>query len=519
MGAHYSDTPSRYVDNSAVRYLLTGFLLLSSLLVSAPAFAAERRDIGRAQKGTRIEAFIVAGESEKAPTIVLVGGLEGTGASSRVVEQEIARYEATSQNRRPFRLIAIPLANPERSRLQFPPVGIAYRENAESHVLWRWIGIHAPDHVVVAGEDFGLAQALSQNVVAGVGRIPATRMEITSGLLNAVTPDLAASQARIEIERRQGRSPRQLAEELAKVYGHDFDQLTYLPGMALIGQMRLAHTAEVAKLAERYLDGRDNLARANSLTLAGHLVFGELAERTNDPRWVQLVRKAADTGFTETGAMKESMPYHDEMSDSVFMAIPILAKAGKLTGDRKYFDMAARHFEFMRKLVQRPDGLYRHSPLTDAAWGRGNAFPALGLALALSDFPPDHPAYDSMVSALVQHLDALMPLQNEDGLWREVVDQPGAYAEFTATAMIGTAIMRGIRNGWLDSRTYRPAVDKAWHAILDRVGPNGLLFDVCESTNKQRTLEDYLNRQAILDREPRGGGMALIFATEMAGLK
>ena len=50
-------------------------------------------------------------------------------------------------------------------------------------------------------------------------------------------------------------------------------------------------------------------------------------------------------------------------------------------------------------------------------------------------------------------------------------------------------------------------------------GTGGVLLDVCESTNKQRTQQDYLHRAAILDRDPRGGGMALIFATEMAGLK
>jgi len=87
------------------------------------------------------------------------------------------------------------------------------------------------------------------------------------------------------------------------------------------------------------------------------------------------------------------------------------------------------------------------------------------------------------------------------------------------TAMIATAMLRGIRNGWLDARTYQPIVDRAWHAILARVGPGGVFLDVCESTNKQRTLEDYLHRQAIFDKEPRAGGMALIFATEMAGLK
>ena len=81
------------------------------------------------------------------------------------------------------------------------------------------------------------------------------------------------------------------------------------------------------------------------------------------------------------------MPFHNEMSDAVFMGCPILAKAGKLTGEQKYFDMALRHFRSMANLCRRSDGLYRHSPLNEAAWGRGNAFPALGLALSLTDFP------------------------------------------------------------------------------------------------------------------------------------
>ena len=136
--------------------------------------------------------------------------------------------------------------------------------------------------------------------------------------------------------------------------------------MALIAQMRLGHVAEVEKLAEPYLDtSRNLLSRASSLTLAGHLVFADLAART-DPetarRYTELVRKAADLGFSKSGEMLESMPFHGEMSDSIFMATPLVVRAGKLTGERKYFDLAARHFAFMQKLVLRPDGLYRHSP-------------------------------------------------------------------------------------------------------------------------------------------------------------
>jgi rhamnogalacturonyl hydrolase YesR len=247
-------------------------------------------------------------------------------------------------------------------------------------------------------------------------------------------------------------------------------------------------------------------------------LFGELAERTRDPRYVELVRKAASFGFTETGEMREVMPFHGEMSDSVFMDFSILAKAGKITGEKKYFDMAARHLAFMRKLVERPDGLFRHSPLTDAAWGRGNAFPALGLALALSDFPKDHPEFNHILQTYQSYMAKLAQFQDEDGLWRQVVDHPGSYPEFTSTAMIGFVMQRGIRNGWLDARRYQPVVQKAWQAVLTRSGTDGVFMDVSESTNKQPTLDDYLHRAAILDRDQRAGAMAMMFATEMAEL-
>ena len=289
--------------------------------------------------------------------------------------------------------------------------------------------------------------------------------------------------------------------------------------MALIARLRLGETADIVHLAEPYANGsKDSLGRPSSLVLAGHLVFGELAQRTGDSRYVQLVRKAAAFGFTDTGEMKEAMPFHGEMSDSVFMDFSILAKAGKVTGEKKYFDMAARHLAFMEKLVHRPDGLFRHSPLTDAAWGRGNAFPAIGFALALSDFPKDHADFNHILQGYQRYMAKLAQFQDEDGLWREVVDHPGSYPEFTATAMIGFAMLRGIRNGWIDARTYQPIVDKAWQAVLSRSGPNGVFLDVSESTNNQPSLEDYLHRAAILDRDQRAGAMALMFATEMANL-
>jgi unsaturated rhamnogalacturonyl hydrolase len=490
-----------------------------------PLVGASRSVVGLSASGKPIEALVVAGASAISPTVMLIGGLNGSSESAQMVSAAVQDFESDRPSSRRVRLLAIPLANPDRSPLVFPPTGVAYRENAESHMLWRWIALEAPDLVlVVGGSDSGLAQALSTNVVAGVGRIPA-RVIIAARptTLLSLPRDIPPSEAHVELNRRRARSPRELADELGQYFGRDFNQLTYIPGMALIAQMRLGHVAEVEKLAAPYLDPSKNiLTRANSLTLAGHLVFAELAERSDLEHakpYAELVRKAADLGFAKSGEMLASMPFHDEMSDSVFMATPLVVRAGKLTGERKYFDLAARHFAFMQKLVLRDDGLYRHSPLTEAAWGRGNAFPALGLALALSDFPKDHPAYAHMMAEFQRHIFLLAHFQDaEDGMWHQVIDQPGSYAETSATAMIGLAIERGIRKGWLDPAMYQPRVDQAWRAVLARVGNGGQLVDVCESTNKQNTLEDYLHRAAILGPDPRGGAMAMLFATEMADL-
>jgi unsaturated rhamnogalacturonyl hydrolase len=494
-------------------------------LFAAHLLAAEHKTVGMSASGKPIEALVVTGASPAAPTVLLIGGLNGASESAQMVSAAVKDLESDPPGRRRFHLLAIPLANPDKSPLVFPPTGVAYRENVESQMLWRWTALQAPDLVLIVGPgDSGLAQALSTNVVAGVGRIPARVIIMARPTtLLSLPRNIPPSEAHVEINRRRARSPQQLAEELGQYFGHDFNQLTYIPGMALIAQMRLGHVAEVEKLAGPYLDtSRNVLSRANSLTLAGHLVFAELAERTNQEnakRYTELVRKAADLGFTETGEMRESMPFHDEMSDSVFMATPLVVKAGKLTGERKYFDLAARHVAFMQKLILREDGLYRHSPLTDAAWGRGNAFPALGLALALSDFPKDHPAYPRMIAEFQQHMFVLARFQDaQDGMWHEVIDEPGSYEETSATAMIGLAMERGIRRGWLDPAAYQPRVNRAWNAVLARVGKDGQLVDVCESTNKQSTLQDYLNRAAILGPDPRGGAMAMLFATEMGGL-
>lgn len=326
------------------------------------------------------------------------------------------------------------------------------------------------------------------------------------------------------------RTPRQVADELAKVYGHKLDQVAYIPALPLVAKLRLseltgdaAHREEVAKIVAPYLSGAKSPLPKSGSEQAGHLIFAELAARSEGKdreRWIALCKIAADQIFDKAGQPQRLMPFHNEMSDAVFMSGPIMAVTGKLTGERKYFDAAATHFASMRKLCVRPDGIYRHSPLCEAAWGRGNGFPALGLALALSEWPDDHAAKKELIGEFQKHLTALKPHQDvKTGCWHQVIDHPESYDEYTATCMIGFAMQRGIRRGWLAKDDFQPSVDRAWRAIQERTATDGKLVNVCSGTGKQKTLQDYFDRPAINGRDDRGGAMGLMFTTELMAAK
>ncbi|MFO0877975.1 MAG: glycoside hydrolase family 88 protein [Gemmataceae bacterium] len=351
------------------------------------------------------------------------------------------------------------------------------------------------------------------------------RVVLLSGCLLVLSGGLALHGDAPAQKDASPRSPRQVADQLAAIYGKKLDTVAYIPAMPLVAKLRLSeatgemrHAQEVARIMAPFLTGERSPVPRSGSEQAGHLIFAEMATRAKGKerqRWIALCRAAADQIFGRDGKPLPLMPFHNEMSDAVFMAGPILAATGQLTGDRRYFDAAATHFAGMRRLCLRPDGIYRHSPLCEAAWGRGNGFAALGLALALTHWPEDHPARKELIAELRKHLTALRAHQDpKTGCWRQVIDEPGSYLEYSCTCMIGLAMQRAIRQGWLD-KEFQPSVDRAWRAIAERTSPDGKLVNVCVSTGKMKTLRDYLDRPRVNGRDDRGGAMGLLFATEM----
>ena len=75
--------------------------------------------------------------------------------------------------------------------------------------------------------------------------------------------------------------------------------------------------------------------------------------------------------------------------------------------------------------------------------------------------PAQHPSRAALLEIYRRQMAAIKAQQAPDGMWRQVIDDPAAYREETATAMLLTAMARGIRLGWID-RSYAPVVERAW---------------------------------------------------------
>ena len=516
---------------------------LEALVERGLAAGGRRSAIGVTRRDVPIPSLLGEGSLDyRSPKkqILLIGGVDGSDAT---VEQVMQCWEwfhgpEAAEVRERFALAAVPVANPHAwlegsgPELTFPPEGVFYasEDNVEAQYLWRWIGMHAPDLVLIAADELGPSRlALALRPKAAVGGLLAVRESLeganaASSFRTFLAQPFELSPARREIQSRLARTPREVATQLAAVYGHELPNVVYIPAVALIGRLRLgeltgdrSHLADVERIVKPYLDGAPTLGeQPTSSHLPGHLVFGELARLTGNRAYAAIAKRAAELGFGADGAMLESMPLHSEMSDAVFMGCAILAQTGNLSGDPRYFRMALRHLRFMEALDLRPDGLYRHSPLDEAAWGRGNGFPALGLSWSLLEMPENAPGRAHFLASYRGLMTALTAQQDPTGMWREVIDHEESYRELSATSMIGFALAAGLRQGWIEGAEHERVLEAAWAAVKARVAADGSLVDVCRSTGKQPNLRAYLDREAILGRDDRGGAMALLFAVEMA---
>ena len=453
----------------------------------------------------------------------------------------------------------------------FPPDGGFYSDETglESRYLWRWVCYQAPDIVVevalsddasqhptweanvAAGggsvasalgaspvpDDDSFVSALGKPAEDAPGLIPALRLTTHwTGLSDAFNSlwsltsqgsDVPPSPARLALDARRNRTPIEVARVLAGRYGHALDPVNYTQGVGISGRLRLAAldealpspTEDIAAMIDHiaanppaYLDGVGGAA------LNGVVWAARLADYTGDEKYRRLFFYAADR-FVPRGPGEAPSPCDPDFRvEDMFMAGAMLGRAYRISGEAKYADLLAT-FLLDGGDVQEANGLFRHARSAPFYWSRGNGFAALGYAEALTYLPEDHEGHDTLLQRHRRHLDALLRVQQPWGTFGELVDLPGAWGELTSTSMIGYALARGLRLGWLpsdDAFGYAAGLQACWRAVSERIDQDGGVVDGCISTGVMPDTRAYLNRTAVNGHDDRTGSLALWFACEMA---
>jgi len=172
-------------------------------------------------------------------------------------------------------------------------------------------------------------------------------------------------------------------------------------------------------------------------------------------------------------------------------------------------DEAILQFRAHRQTLQdRATGLYRHlyetttnSYMAGAFWGRGNGWMAASAVDIFEALGADVP---DLVASFQRQMDAVRPLQEPDGAFHTILNDPTTYREMSATAALGYAALKGVRLGLLDP-ALRTLGEQAVQALLPNIKATGIVDNVSSGTAGFINYDEY-NRIPIA---PRLYGQAL----------
>jgi rhamnogalacturonyl hydrolase YesR len=265
------------------------------------------------------------------------------------------------------------------------------------------------------------------------------------------------------------------------------------------------------KLADRFepLFGSDSTLIPNP-NHVDNTVFGavplELYIITQDKRYLKVGLGIADKQWAAPeGNMisPDATSYYDKgftpqtriWIDDMYMITLVQIEAYRATGDHKYVDRAAREMVMYLDTLQRPNGLFYHAPDVPFFWGRGNGWMAAGMSELLLSLPKNNPDRTRIMEGYKKMMASLLKYQAENGTWRQLIDEPEAWTETSGTGMFAFAMITGVKNGWLDKKTYAPAARKAWLGLLPFIDANNDTHEVCEGTSKKNDRQYYFDRK------------------------
>jgi rhamnogalacturonyl hydrolase YesR len=155
---------------------------------------------------------------------------------------------------------------------------------------------------------------------------------------------------------------------------------------------------------------------------------------------------------------------------------------------------------------------------TGVPWGRGNGWTIFSLSELLAVLPENHPLRPDLLAFFRDLCEGFLALQDDAGMWHQVLTHPDSYPETSCTAMFAYAFSRGIQYGWIPAartQAFADSVLKAWEGIntisIDRAGN---VHGVCRGSEFSFSPEYYKKELLPNLNDTHGIGIVLLAGVE-----
>ncbi|HEX3437533.1 MAG TPA: glycoside hydrolase family 88 protein [Pseudacidobacterium sp.] len=216
--------------------------------------------------------------------------------------------------------------------------------------------------------------------------------------------------------------------------------------------------------------------------------YTELYMQKHDPQMIANTRDELDALYPLEKDARGRIPWW--WCDALFMGPPVWVRMYAITQDVKYLGYIDREWWKTSELLYDPE---EHLYFRDATylkkteengqkmfWSRGNGWVMGGFVRVLQYYPKNRPEREKYIRQFTEMAAKLASLQGKDGLWRSGLLDPDYYGvpENSGSALITYGLAYGVNEGILDSKTYRPVVERAWKGLLSYVYADGRLGSI-----------------------------------------
>lgn len=210
--------------------------------------------------------------------------------------------------------------------------------------------------------------------------------------------------------------------------------------------------------------------------------------------------------------------------DDMYMSIPFLCRYYQLSKDSVYLDDACRQAKLFKQYFFMTDKMLmshiidlNYGKMNRIPWSRGNGWVVLALSELLLILPKEHPDYDAVTSFFLEMTEGILQVQDETGMWHQILDDSTTYEEASSTSMFICSFSRGIRLGIIkDTLKNRciASIAKAWTGMKKTViNRKGDLYGVCRGSDCSYS-RSYYRQLGWRFNDPHGIGIAVLAGVE-----